>query len=519
MIYTWGTTGVPPASVAFSANGSNASKNTTATFTKAGTYNFQVTIQDAGGLSATSSVTVTVNQTLTTITVTPPSASVSVNGTQAFAANALDQFSAAMSPQPTITWTVSGGGSINSSGLFTAGTTVGGPFTVTAASGGKSGTAQVSVTALANNPPTVATPAAATPNPVTGTTTNLSVLGSDDGGEANLTYTWGTTGVPPASVSISANGTKAAKNTIATFTKDGSYTFQVTIKDAGNLSVTSNVTVTVNQTLTTIVVAPPSASVQVNGTQAYTANALDQFNAAMSVQPTFAWTVSGGGSINAASGLFTAGTTAGGPFTVTATSGGKSGTASVTVTNAVNVPPMIVTPAAATPNPVTGLTTALSVLGNDPGGTESDLTYTWAAIGNPPAGVSFSVNGSNASKNTQATFAKAGTYTLQVTLREPGGLTVMSNVNVTVNQTLTTFSVSPSFAAVPVNGTHGFTATMLDQFNQAMVTPPAVAWTVSGGGSIDSTGLLYGTGTTASGGPFTITGSAAGKSDTYRRVW
>ena len=35
-----------------------------------------------------------------------------------------------------------------------------------------------------NQPPTVAQPASATPNPVTGTTTSLSVLGADDGGEA-----------------------------------------------------------------------------------------------------------------------------------------------------------------------------------------------------------------------------------------------------------------------------------------------------------------------------------------------
>ena len=38
-----------------------------------------------------------------------------------------------------------------------------------------------------NAAPTVATTAAATPSPVTGTTTDLSVLGDDDAGESNLT--------------------------------------------------------------------------------------------------------------------------------------------------------------------------------------------------------------------------------------------------------------------------------------------------------------------------------------------
>ena len=44
--------------------------------------------------------------------------------------------------------------------------------------------------------PTVATPASATPSPVTGTTTTLSVLGGDNGGEANLKYTWAAATLP-----------------------------------------------------------------------------------------------------------------------------------------------------------------------------------------------------------------------------------------------------------------------------------------------------------------------------------
>jgi hypothetical protein len=116
-----------------------------------------------------------------------------------------------------------------------------------------------------NNAPTIATAAKATPNPVTASTTALSVLGADDNGEANLTYTWATTGTPPAAVTFSANGTNAAKNSTATFTKAGSYNFQVTVKDQGNLTVTSAIAVTVNQTPTSIVVSPASATVNTSG--------------------------------------------------------------------------------------------------------------------------------------------------------------------------------------------------------------------------------------------------------------
>ena len=86
------------------------------------------------------------------------------------------------------------------------------------------------------------------------------MLGADDGGESNLTYTWSATSVPSGAVAprFNVNGSNAAKNTTATFSKAGAYTLQCTIKDAGGLSVTSSVNVTVNAVLTTIVVIPTS---------------------------------------------------------------------------------------------------------------------------------------------------------------------------------------------------------------------------------------------------------------------
>lgn len=179
-----------------------------------------------------------------------------------------------------------------------------------------------------NQAPTVATAAAATPNPVTGKTTNLSVLGADDGGEANLRYTWAGNG--PAPVTFSANGSNAAKNTTATFSKAGSYSFVVTITDASGLSTTSSVTVTVQQTLTSIVVTPGTATVAVRQTLQFMASAFDQFGQALSVQPVFTWTVTGRGTITS-SGLYTAPRRTGGPYTITASAGGVKGTAKVTV--------------------------------------------------------------------------------------------------------------------------------------------------------------------------------------------
>ncbi len=179
-------------------------------------------------------------------------------------------------------------------------------------------------------PPTIVNEAAATPSQVDAASTALSVLADDDNGEASLTYTWSATGTPPAAVSFSANGTNAAKSTTALFTKSGTYTLQVIIRDQQNNSETSSVVVTVRQTFSSIAVSPSSASVTTSATQQFSASARDQFGDALSTQPSITWTVSDGGTISA-SGLFTAGTSAGGPFTVTTQSGMISGTASITV--------------------------------------------------------------------------------------------------------------------------------------------------------------------------------------------
>jgi hypothetical protein len=99
----------------------------------------------------------------------------------------------------------------------------------------------------------------------------------------------------------------------------------------------------------------------------------------------------------------------------------------------VGQPPSVVTAASASPTSVSlaaGGTTNLSALGADSYFAESGLTYTWSWAG--PAPVAFSSNGSNAAKNTKATFTQAGTYTLRVTITDLDGLTVTSDVLITV---------------------------------------------------------------------------------------
>jgi hypothetical protein len=97
--------------------------------------------------------------------------------------------------------------------------------------------------------------------------------------------------------------------------------------------------------------------------------------------------------------------------------------------------PFIVTPAAASDNPVTTTSTSLSVLAADLTAGESALTHTWSTTGSPPAPVMFSANGTNAAKNTTATFTQTGVYQFLVTIVNPAaGLSTISTTSVIVGQ-------------------------------------------------------------------------------------
>ncbi|HYT94903.1 MAG TPA: hypothetical protein VEL76_39665, partial [Gemmataceae bacterium] len=82
-----------------------------------------------------------------------------------------------------------------------------------------------------------------------------------------------------------------------------------------------------------IVLTPGTATVQVKQKLQFQAQAFDQFGALLSAQPSFAWRLTGNGSLSR-TGLYTAPRRAGGPYTITASAGGVSGTATVTVVSA-----------------------------------------------------------------------------------------------------------------------------------------------------------------------------------------
>jgi subtilisin family serine protease len=151
---------------------------------------------------------------------------------------------------------------------------------------------------------------------------------------------------------------------------------------------------------------------------------------------------------------------------------------------------------------VRGREVDLGVVANDDGGAEN-LTYTWSAASASGTPVGFLPNGGNAARLSTAYFEGLGDYFLTVTVRDAQGLAAASTVAVRVLATADSLEVSPAAVSLVVGGAQGFSATVLDQFGNALPSQPAShAWTASGGGAIDAAGLFT---ASAAGGPFTVT--------------
>jgi autotransporter-associated beta strand protein len=181
--------------------------------------------------------------------------------------------------------------------------------------------------------------------------------------------------------------------------------------------------------------------------------------------------------------------TLGNGYTLIASDGGLSSATSAAFNITADLP-LVATPAAASASPVTGQTVSLSVLGGDPTG-EANLIYTWSTstLSSGASSPTFSANQTNAAKNTTATFSSAGTYVFLVAITNASGLSTTSSVSVTVDQTLTSFSITaPPTVGSGSDGAGSFVATALDQFGIPLASQSQFPWSVSDNGiDFDST--------------------------------
>jgi hypothetical protein len=358
------TAGAVVWSVASGGGTINSSTGLFTAVTTPGTYTNTI-VATCRGISSSATVIVTAGP-LATITVTPNPVTLSINATQQFTAVGKDAFGNAVAITPA--WSVvNGGGTINAtSGLFTAGTTPG-TFTntVKATSGTISGTATVTVTIGPLATITV------TPNPVTlaaNSSQTFTAVGTDAGGNVvAITPVWSV---------VNGGGTIVATSGVFTSGSTAG-TFANTVKaTSGSISGTATVTVT-GAPVATITVTPNPATLAFGAQQTFTAVGQDANGNIVSITPVWS-VVNGGGTINATSGVFTAGNTAG-TFdnTVKATSGTASGTATVIVSATVG-PLATIT---VTPNPASvqvNATQQFTAVGRDANGVVVSITPVWS---------------------------------------------------------------------------------------------------------------------------------------------
>jgi hypothetical protein len=270
----------------------------------------------SGGISSTATVTVT-NGALSAITLTPAQVSMAIGSTQQFTAEGKDADGNVVILTPV--WSVvAGGGTISSSGLFTAGA-VSGTFTSTvqAASGSIARRATVTVTDGVLSTITISPLSASL---AINTSHQFVATGTDNNGNA--------VSISPVWSVVAGGGTITQGGLFFSGTVGGTYTGTI---QATSGSVVSNATVTVtNGVLASLTISPSSISVLEGATRQFTVVGNDSEGNVVIITPSWS-VVAGGGTIGSA-GLFTASLT-GGTYanTVQARSGAITGTASVTV--------------------------------------------------------------------------------------------------------------------------------------------------------------------------------------------
>jgi len=381
-----------------------------------------------------------------------------------------------------VAWTCTGG-TIDGTGLFTAGTTSGN-FTVTATTtSGPTFTSSVPVTVAGTAATLVSITVFDSPQTVVaGRQLTFSDFGTLSDGTHNQPSVVWTTDDP--SGTIVSTGAATALYTAGS--TPGNYKVFST---SGAIVGTGFVTVNPAATLASITVAPNPLNTTPGAITQFTHT--DKLSDGTSTTVVVVWSATGG-TIDQ-TGKFTAGNTSG-TFAVTATNGSISGSASVTVNVVVqNAPTAVIK------NPVAGFAyTSGTLVTLDPSGSFSSGTTTWSAkwqifnssnvlVFDPPAGTD---SVSNRPVWTTPSVTDTFKVTLQTTdsLGNKSSLVFVTGTVSPATKTLQSISVSPTLISMIAGQTQQFTAQGQNTDGSA-VTSPSVTWTATGG-SITTGGIF-----------------------------
>jgi len=319
-------------------------------------------------------------------------------------------------------------------------------------------------------------------------------------------------GARDISGSVTWSSSDTAKATINGGTRQATGILGGSTNITASLSgVTSNaISLTVQPTLANISVTPATPSVNVGGTQQFTATANYNGGASSDVTNTATWSSSNTGFATITAGGLATGVAAGSP-TITATFSGMSGNATLTVNAAVTLTSISISPKASTI--VNGFTQQFTATGTYSNGTTADLTtqVTW---GSNTAGVATISNAGGS--NGLLSSVGAGTTTISASLGAVNAPTTTLTVSSVI--TLTGIYIGTD-STYPTGSTKQYTAT--GNFSDGSKTDitTQVTWTSSltGVATISDASGSKGLATAvAAGGPSTITATKGAISGTAK---
>jgi parallel beta-helix repeat protein len=426
-----------------------------------------------GGKTSTASLTVTAAG-LDHLVLSPASATIAAGAPQAYTADGRDQYNNSLGDvTSSTTFSIGPNGSCTGA---TCTASVAGAHTVTGTKTGKTGTASLQVTAGSLDH-IVISPASATI--AAGASQTYTAQGFDASGNSVGDVTAFTT------FSIAPNGTCTGAS--CTATAAGAHT--VTGNDSGKTS-TASLMVTAG-TLDHLALTPASATIAAGGSQAYTAQGRDQYdNSLGDVTASTTFSIAPNGSCTGA----TCTASAAGAHTVTGNGGGKTGTASLSVTTGA-LDHLVLSPASAT------ITAGGSQTYTAEGRDQYDNS-----LGDVTSTTTFSISPDGSCTGASCTASVSGAHTVTGTKAGKTGSASLQ-VNAAVVDHIV---ISPASATMAAGGSQSYTAEGFDASNNSLGDV-----TASTTFSIAPDGSCTGASCTATvAGVHTVTGNDSGKTST-----
>ena len=456
-----------------------------------------------GSISGSTIVTVT-SATLVSIDITPTEPSIVKGTNQQFVATGTFSDNTTQDLTATVTWGSSDAAvaaisnAAGSNGLTTS--AAAGSTTITATSGSISGSTSLTVTSavlvsIAVNP--------TNPSIAPGTTQQFTATGTySDNTTQDLTTTvmWNSSTAAVAAISSSA-GSNGLANSVAT----GSTTITAT---SGSISGISTLTVT-PATLVSITLTPTNPSIALGTSKQFTATGTYSDNSTQNLTTSVTWKSSSttvAAISNAAGSNGKATSVAAGSTTITATSGGISGSTALTVTSATLVS-ISVTPT--NPSIVLGTFKQFTATGTYSDNSTQNLTTsaTWKSSSTTVAAIS-----NAAGSNGKATSVAAGSTTITATSGSISGSTTLT----VTSATLVSIAVTPTNQSISLGATQQFTATGTYSNSSTQNLTTAVTWKSSTAAiaSISNAAGSNGLATSVAAGSTTITATSGSVSGT-----